>query len=263
MERVLHRPFIKEYKSSIFIPNPEWLDNNTAAASRDLIDTMLHKTLYSFNSLQEHFPEIRHHYVGFTSNDPGKSVRDFKSFSHFRGLSAMRHTDTIIRIWQERPSLPHISVQLYDPAISFEYQGWLSNGNISIRPAFYNSKEEYFDDLTRGGMHLCTSEVEGFGHYINESRAMSAATIVLDAPPMNEFFAGGDGILVPASSAVQMEFGVRYRADQAAIEDAIERMLSLDESQRAELGKSARNGFEADRQAFHDALSNFVNETML
>lgn len=40
-------------------------------------------------------------------------------------------------------------------------------------------------------IHICASEREGFGHYINEARAAGAFIISTDHPPMNEFVTPG------------------------------------------------------------------------
>jgi hypothetical protein len=263
VERVFYRPYLDNYKTRILIPNPEWIDENTKTVTHEIIDIIMHKTRHSLNVLQPVFPQKEHRYVGFTSLDPCQAVRGYAGFSHFRGKSLKRHTDDILSIWQEKSDLPQLNMQLYGDDVGFKYNGWLEGDNIRIHPSYFHSNAEYFDALAQHGMHLCTSEVEGFGHYLNESRAMSAAIIALDAPPMNELVSEGDGILVPVSHAEPMVFGVRYRADQAAIEHAIDRMLSLNENQRADLGKAARHRFELERQAFEDALRDYVNEAMV
>ena len=51
----------------------------------------------------------------------------------------------------------------------------------------------------RNRVHVCPSSREGFGHYINEARSVSAVIITVDAPPMNEFVTNAtSGILIPA-----------------------------------------------------------------
>lgn len=48
------------------------------------------------------------------------------------------------------------------------------------------------------GVHICPSEREGFGHYINEARAASALVITTNHPPMNELITAATGVLIPA-----------------------------------------------------------------
>jgi glycosyltransferase involved in cell wall biosynthesis len=46
-------------------------------------------------------------------------------------------------------------------------------------------------------MHVCPSVREGFGHYINEGRAVGALVVTTDHPPMNELVQPQTGLLVP------------------------------------------------------------------
>ena len=50
-------------------------------------------------------------------------------------------------------------------------------------------------------MHVCCSDAEGFGHYINEGRAHGALvrTVTTDAAPMNELVDESCGLLVAPS----------------------------------------------------------------
>jgi hypothetical protein len=58
-----------------------------------------------------------------------------------------------------------------------------------------------FDDIRRlqaaSGVHICASEREGFGHYLNEARGAGALVISTDHPPMNEMVQDGvTGVLI-------------------------------------------------------------------
>lgn len=57
-----------------------------------------------------------------------------------------------------------------------------------------------FEDVRRlqnsHGIHVCVSEREGFGHYINEARAVGALVVTTNHPPMNELITEETGVLV-------------------------------------------------------------------
>lgn len=54
-------------------------------------------------------------------------------------------------------------------------------------------------------IHICASEREGFGHYLNEARAAGAFIITTDHPPMNEFVTQGAGWCI--TTRVRMSWG--------------------------------------------------------
>jgi hypothetical protein len=47
------------------------------------------------------------------------------------------------------------------------------------------------------GVHLCPSREEGFGHYINEARAMGALVMTTNWAPMNDMVQEHFGVLIP------------------------------------------------------------------
>jgi hypothetical protein len=57
--------------------------------------------------------------------------------------------------------------------------------NIEMRTD-YVPAEELTKLQMQAGIHVCPSSTEGFGHYINEARAIGRLVMVPDAPPMNE-----------------------------------------------------------------------------
>jgi hypothetical protein len=61
------------------------------------------------------------------------------------------------------------------------------------------------------GVHLCVSEREGFGHYLNEARGAAAVVITTEHPPMNELVRPGVGVLVPPDTTSSYEFQVLGR----------------------------------------------------
>jgi hypothetical protein len=107
-------------------------------------------------------------------------------------------------------------------------------------------------------MHLCLSQVEGFGHYINESRAMGALIITVDAPPMNELVDEDCGILITPSESEPAGLGMMYRISEDDIEQTIESVLTLPESRKIELGKAASERFAKDQRAFYERCASTI-----
>jgi len=54
-------------------------------------------------------------------------------------------------------------------------------------------------------LHIMPSEREGFGHTINEGRAVGALLVVPDHPPMNELVRDGSGVLISPDRAFSHE----------------------------------------------------------
>jgi glycosyltransferase involved in cell wall biosynthesis len=112
------------------------------------------------------------------------------------------------------------------------------------------------DGVLRGiqnaaGVHICASEAEGFGHYIVEAMGTGALVVTTDAPPMNELVHPDRGILVGYAGTAPQGMGTNFFIDPGKCEQAIVRILEMDEPIRRSLGIRAREWFlENDRQFF-------------
>lgn len=261
IERVFEAAYLDAYRHRALLVNPEWLDPLSAAASERWIDTLLHKSRVSQRLLESAFPRQAHVYTGFTSKDPGLRVQDYRAFSHFRGRSRRRMTREILALWRQHPALPMLWLQARGQDIRHATSDWVGEGNV-CRFSGWLAPEAYFPALARGGIQLCTSQVEGFGHYINEARAMAALVITLDAPPMNELITPETGILLPAVPGGGQHRGAWYQATAEALRRAVDQALQLPEADREALGVRARRAFDDDRQAFRRRLARALDTMM-
>lgn len=248
LERVFERPFFENYKSRILLPNPEWFLPEDVESAGRMIDAVFHRSRFSYEHLAPHLPDARHHHVGFTSRDPGLRVSDYRTCAHFRGKATTRHSQLLIDLWAKRADLPRLSLQAYGQDIGLNTRRWIEDGNLRLFLGFFPEHETYFRELAASGIHLCTSAVEGFGHYINESRAMGALVVTLDAPPMNELIRPDFGVLVPTVDSAPLHMGVRHDTTIDLIEAAIDQVQSLSHVRRAEMGANAREAFEQDQK---------------
>jgi hypothetical protein len=75
-------------------------------------------------------------------------------------------------------------------------------------------------------------------------------TFTCDAPPMNELVGAERGVLVHALAGKQHNLARIARFDDAALEAAVERTLTLSTTQLDAIGAAARAWFLANKQGF-------------
>lgn len=249
-ERMIDHPALLKARYRILIPNPEWLDPDSYLLAQACTHVW-HKSRFSLERLTPLFPHAKNDYLGFTSRDPGRQVTEYQSFLHMRGkVFTKRNTASILAYWKSRPLLPDLYLHFYlNKTEDLDYPGWLKDNNVHVRMGWLE-REEYLDIASQHGIHLCTSEVEGFGHYINEARAMSSLVITTDAAPMNELVDSSSGILVKPGSTVPMHYGIRYIVNTEDLASAIDTVMTLNRNARSALGAAARQRFLDEGRKF-------------
>jgi glycosyltransferase involved in cell wall biosynthesis len=114
------------------------------------------------------------------------------------------------------------------------------------------------------GIHICCSEAEGYGHYIAEAMSTGAVTLTTDGPPMNEFIRPGRGILVAVSETSEMNLATKHFFDPASLADAVVALQRMTVSEKALLGKAARDWFLSNKsefpRRFRDVLAGAVKD---
>lgn len=263
LERALCADFLNNYREKAIFINPEWFYESDKVACEAMACTVLHKSRHFYAALQPILANLRHVYTGFTSIDPAVEVTNRTVFSHFRGASRMRLTQELLEIWRRRPDFPLLRVQAYGTDIGINTNMWVGAGNTEFFLGQLD-RSTYFMELSKGGIKLCTSQVEGFGHYLNEASAMSALTIALDAPPMNELITAETGILVPVTGWRPQRLGRVYDVNEHDLLNAIAFAIAMPVSERERKGRAARALYEQQaaefRQAFYAYLRPIVDE---
>jgi hypothetical protein len=119
-----------------------------------------------------------------------------------------------------------------------------------------------FDDIrtlqVSIAVHLCPSEREGFGHYLNEARAAAAFVIPTDHPPMNELIQPEFGVLLtPARTGSYKEWqalsgcaSLNAYLDPDSICAAVEKALKIPVEDRAAKGRVARKHYLMNKSSF-------------
>lgn len=230
-------------KKNYFIPNPEWY-----CADRKMIpqfDLILCRT-HEVERIFQQFTKNTY-FLGFTSMDKFDDTiaKEYNQFLHVAGTSHQKGTQTILDLWAQRPDFPLL----------------ISSGSLFKDPKIHNvlhSKERIPEELfTRRqnecGIHLCTSETEGFGHYLVEAMSTGAVVITTDAPPMNEHIQDRR-CLVGYNATKPQRLAINYYVDPVQLECAISDLLALPKEEVVKIGQHNRQLFLEQREAFRKRL---------
>ena len=213
-----------------YVPNPEW----TYSAWIPLIkrfDIILAKTRDCERIFKAIHPNVV--YTGWTSPDPGIRVdRSRNDMVHCAGESLSKGTNAVIC------------------AMSLA-------GKVNVLKGGKMPQAEY-DEARRAPIHLCPSAYEGFGHYINEARAMGATIITTDAEPMTELVSPAFGILVPPTSFRPQRLAVESHVNAESLAEAMRFAMKYNPTNGEAWGNLAREAYEVDRIAFHKRINEVV-----
>nr|WP_238710588.1 glycosyltransferase [Oceanipulchritudo coccoides] len=100
------------------------------------------------------------------------------------------------------------------------------------------------------GVHLCPSEMEGFGHYILEGLSVGSIVVTTDAAPMNELVDDSCGFCVHANHMGKSYMEDRWSVEPKALEACIEKIIGLPATELRKLGDSSRARFEKLNNSF-------------
>ncbi|SDH70222.1 hypothetical protein SAMN05421827_1408 [Pedobacter terrae] len=174
----IHTEVVEPYflgKRNILIPNQEWFLKKWLIHLKNF-DAIFCKTLYAKEIFSKYHDNVI--YTGFTSKDCYVEVNKKMECFHAQGRSKVKGTQFIIEAW-EKQNLPKLNL------VSKKIRHKINTENIKLYKSFLPS--DHFNQLRNESMvHLCPSEAEGFGHYINESKSCGAAIITTGFAPMNE-----------------------------------------------------------------------------
>jgi glycosyltransferase involved in cell wall biosynthesis len=228
------------------VPNQEWFESNDRRLLKD-IDLVLFKTRHAMNLLQA---EAKHSaYVGFTSLDRldrGTASRHDAAL-HVCGWNPHKGTGAVINAWSNHPEWPELTVvtQLANPSST--------NRNVThVTTRIADARLRRLQNQC--AVHVCPSEVEGFGHTLMEALSCGAILVTTDAPPMDELVSPEEGFLVPHARSTPMRAGTRYFVDERHLTEVMARIWSMERSALDRVRRAARAKFESGRAFFRRRL---------
>lgn len=252
----LTRGWMRTSDRAILIPNQEWIRPLTNELVRRCHGIWC-KTRYAERLFLER--GLPAQFIGFSSRDmylPGEP-KDYSACIHLSGRSALKGTDTLLKVWQRHPEWPTLTVIT-------RHSHWerYSTPNIKIVTEYLNINR-LKTLMNRAGIHVCPSETEGFGHYINEALSTQAVVITTDAPPMNELVLEEFGILAACNERTPAGYGERFHVDPESLEKSISKALAMSAQEKACMGNRARIAFLAHHARFKAALLEATDSLVL
>jgi len=229
-------------RQTIALPNTAWFDK------RDLLH--LHRVARVWCKTNDAVDVFRGlgkatSLVGFDSEDRfDDAIPRERTFFHLAGGSVTRGTDRLLAVWRRHPEWPTLTVLQHPNCAPVD----LSASNIRhLRLFLDGTVPAQYAELSRLQnshlFHICTSEIEGWGHYIVEALGVGAISFVVDAPPMNELVTPERGLLVRYASTGRMGQATTYQLDEQALEEAVTQALAMPEPAIATMRAGARQWF--------------------
>jgi len=226
------------FKKNYWFPNPEWTYSYWLKYNKRF--TILAKSLHAFNI----FSGLRFNtiYTGFTSQDRHIAEQDKdEKWLHLIGKSRQKNTEAVIDAFNYSEPLTIVSHGRAD------YRSLVESKNITYIYE-YLADEELRALQNSHKFHICPSEAEGFGHYINEARSVGAVIITSDYAPMSELITDATGLRVRGHIGESMGLSNKFEVRSEDISKAVLAAKKLD------TGPAARAAFLRDKTDFETRL---------
>ena len=238
----IHREQFACAKKNFLFPNPELTDSSVFRKMKQL-PTVLCKSRHATDLFQN--AGIPTEFVGFTTTDllDYHVEKDYRKFVLIAGRSRFKGTMAVASIWQLHPEWPMLTIiqsseDCYGNPIPIPKECH----NIKVVQKWL-SEDELSDIQNSSGIHLCLSEMEGFGHYILEAMSMRSVVVTTNAPPMNEIVGPDRGVLVDAERIGKSYMSERVTVNPLALEKAIDALIATPVEQLCRMGDRARAWF--------------------
>ncbi|KAE9041862.1 hypothetical protein PR003_g2386 [Phytophthora rubi] len=203
-----------------------------------------------------------------------KNFSDVK-FIHTVGGSYWKGTRQVIECWLSRPHFPPLDLYIhkwaYDGMFKGAYEKRIPKSQIRLTTDEVDANT-FTKAIAESSYFLCPSQMEGYGHYMNQARASGGVIVTTDMDPMKELIENDDmGLRVKSRPRHDRNIflggkskkgkGLRNVPGMVATFSSrdlcktVEHLLndiSLD--QRREMGEKARRQYHKDTKFFEQAM---------
>lgn len=232
-------------KYNILIPNQEWYYKTWIDYIPEF-DHILTKTKYAtniFSSFQCRNIET----IGWKSKDMFNIniKKDYRKCFHLCGRSKYKQTQLIINNWEK--DFPELIVVYNKEKISLEC---LIQDNIKYITEKIDEKELKLL-MNQCGIHICTSEIEGYGHYIHEGKSTGAIIVTTNAEPMRNCINTDFGILIKSKKkSLKNMLGSKNIIDPIDFKNQLKILFQTSDKKLKQMSKESRKSYIESSKLF-------------
>nr|QBK85501.1 MAG: glycosyltransferase [Marseillevirus LCMAC101] len=225
---------------------------------------ILCKNFLTLETLKRKTPEdFNLFHTGFTSIDrfDDNIVKDYSKLIHIAGKSPFKGTEMLVKTWILHPEWPTLTIICREWISKKVRQNLNDNIQNIVVIDKYITENELNNYYNRYGIHICSSNHEGFGHNLNEARACQSVVLYTDGPPMNEMFKDGvSGLKINAIQNGFSKLGIcpNFVFKEKDLEETITKLLSLNDHQKRNMGINARQDFLKQKSEFQKNIKPII-----
>ena len=235
---------------NIFMPNPEWFWDTHLLKFMDLILVKTRDAERIFSRLTR-VPVM---YTSFTCEDRYETGWDKeKTFLHTAGHSSAKGTDGVFIAFNQKKMPPLIFTKLHK-------FGKYSHHSDNITTCFVRMPFKVLKGLQNKCLfHVCTSEYEGFGHYIWEGMSTGSIIISTNAIPMTEFIKEDYGFLVKVRAKKRHNLDILNIIDTRDLQKVVMRVMDLPDDKLKQMSEKSRQAFLDNDKIFRYTINKIIN----
>lgn len=212
----------------------------------DKIDYVLCKTKSCFRD----FPHPNKFYIGWTSLVPNCKVSpDFTKF-----INVIKRSELLFETWEKYPDLPLLSYFYNEKTLPLDKEK-IPKGIIPH--SLFLSDHDFFQEISKFGIHLCLAEFEGFGHTTNEARALGCVPICINGYPMNELVNEKNGFLIEPREVYERYETMGFKIGAEDLYKVVKKVSQMDPNELKKMGQRGKEAFERDRSEFEKRFSDW------
>ncbi len=242
------------------IPNQDWFRSQTekvTLANKNIV--LLCKTrdaIRAFSDIKD-----RSHYLGFTSLDryQNRVKKDYRKCLHLAGKSEKKGTLTVIEAWKKHPNWPTLTLQT---TVKDYIDLARDVPNIHLITS-NQSGDNLLNLMNSHGVHICISEMEGFGHYIVEALSTGAIVVTTDGAPMNELVTPNSGFLVNCVKAEDQYRAQGFKITNFDLEKVMTSIFDMPNDDLVSMSNNSRSRYLDLTSTFESNLKSYFNSDLM